>query len=75
MVDNVKCEIEGIVCALEQIVDIIKNDASSKDCYILTDCQSALDVVVNQKDAHLRIDTFRKIWKHVKTIRNLRHNM
>ena len=70
-VDNVACEVEGVVCALEMLVEQSRHDLGSGLCYILTDCQSAVDIVVNQKDSHRKIEVFRKVWSSLKVLKEL----
>ena len=69
--DNVRCEIEGVIVALEMLVERCRNDVGSGIGYILTDCQSAVDTVVNQKDCHKKIKSFKRIWKAIETLRYL----
>ena len=71
MVDNVRCEIEGVVEALEMLAERCCVDRGSGLCYVLTDCQSAVDTVVNQNDYHKKIDIFKRIWFAIRTMRNL----
>ena len=70
-VDNVKCEIEGVVSALQLLVERCRADRGSGQCYILTDCQSAVDVVVNQKDCHHRLEVFKSICSSPAILANL----
>ena len=70
-VDNVTCEIEGVLSALEMLVEQVRDDKGSGSCFFLTDCQSAVDVVVNQKECHQRIEVFRKVWSALRSIREL----
>ena len=46
MTDNVACEVEGILSALHLVCGMSLQDSSVKKFYVLTDCRSALDVVV-----------------------------
>ena len=70
-VDNVKCEVEGVVVALEMLAERCNLDVGSGLTYVLTDCQAAVDTFVNQKDHHKKICTFKRMWTAVRTLRNL----
>ena len=71
MVDNVRCEVEGVVLALELLVQRCNVDVGSGVSYILTDCQSAIDIVVNQKDYPNNGPTLEKIWSAIEELRSL----
>ena len=70
-VDNVRCEIEGVVAALDMLVKKCRTDEGSKICYILTDCKSAVDVLVGQNDAHKRVTVFRKVWMLLRLLKDM----
>ena len=70
-VDNVRCEVEGVVVALELLVQICSVDVGSGTSYILTDCQSAVDIVVYQKDYHKKGGSFDRIWAYLRVLRSL----
>ena len=70
-VDNVKCKIEGVVSALQLLVERCRTDRGSGQCYILRDCQSAVDIVVYQKDYHKKGGSFDRIWAYLRVLRSL----
>ena len=70
-VDNVRCEVEGVVIALELLVQRCRIDVGSGVSYILTDCQSAIDIVVKQNDYSKNGPTLEKIWSAIRELRSL----
>ena len=56
VVENVQCEVEGIVKALEISSSICETRKSIKKCYIFTDCKSAIDIVCKQKNAGIQMN-------------------
>ena len=63
MTDNVACEVEGILSALHLVSGMSLEDSSVKKFYVLTDCRSALDVVVNQSDIRRNLKELRRLWR------------
>ena len=49
--ENVECEVEGVVLALsEALMYYQESGVRNNICYIFTDCESAIDIFVNQQD-------------------------
>ena len=70
MTDNVSCEVHGIVEALKLIVERSHTDTSISAAYVFTDCQSAIDILVNQNKAHEKLEIFRDVWKNLSILKN-----
>ena len=70
MTDNVSCEVRGIVEALKLIVERSHTDTSISAAYVFTDCQSAIDILVNQNKAHEKLEIFRDVWKNLNILKN-----
>ena len=71
MVENVTCEIEGVLMALNMMLDFCKENREIRECYILTDCKSAVDVIVKQSDFRKRYVVLQKVWKHVNELKRM----
>ena len=69
MTDNVTCEVEGIVQALNLIVDRSQTDRGIDAAYVFTDCQSAIDILSKQGKAYDKLDIFKGVWKCLSTLR------
>ena len=62
--ENVQCEVVGIVKALELAVEKFESQPSSiKNCYILTDCKSAVDIVCKQNNVSKYWNEFLRMWE------------
>ena len=61
-VDNVDCEFHGVILAPQTTVDLLndkdKEDSDTSKLFILTDCQSAVEIVVNRTDTRYRHEEF-----------------
>ena len=68
VVENVQCEVEGIVKALEISSSICETRKSINKCYIFTDCKSAIDIVCKQKNVSKYWDEFAAMWKYMKKL-------
>ena len=75
-VDNVDCEFHGVILALQTTVDLINvkstADSDTSKLFILTDCQSAVDIVVNRTDTRYRHKEFLELHKLCLVLRNSR---
>ena len=71
MVDNVKCEIEGILTALEMSENIHEKDNSTTKMIILSDCKSAIDILVGQNELRKNWEDLNRLWKAVRKTREL----
>ena len=61
--ENVECEVEGLVLALSEVLKYYQDSGTKNDCcYIFTDCESAIDVFVNQKDVVKWSSPLRRSW-------------
>ena len=73
-VDNVDCEFHGVILALQTTVDLINvkstEDSDTSKLFILTDCQSAVDIVVNRTDTRYRHKEFLELDKLCLVLRN-----
>ena len=64
MVDNVACEVEGVLSALEMIGN---NEESVLDkVYVLTDCKSAVDILVGQKEVRKNLAELQRLWEIIR---------
>ena len=70
MTDNVTCEVQGIVEALKMIADRSRSDRSINAAYVLTDCQSAIDILTKQNKAHEKLEFLRVAWKCASVLKN-----
>ena len=50
------------------LVEKCISNTGLEECYIFTDCRSAIDIVCRQKEAHNRLFEFRRIWKCMKEL-------
>ena len=74
--ENVECEIEGIVLALNEAVSFYhQSEIRNDNCYIFTDCESAIDVFVNQNDVVKWSDALLRAWKLKKDLDQLEVNV
>ena len=74
LTNNVECEVAGIMLALEQTVHWIQKNRNlnrSFDVYVLCDCTSAIDIVINQSDIKTRLEILRNIWKSLNSLKNI----
>ena len=71
MVDNVKCEVQGIIEALNLIVEACKLDRSVKNCFIFSDCRSAIDIICIQTKAYKNLNDFRRIWAYGRELKDM----
>ena len=62
-VDNVKCELKGIIEALKLCVEKCVVDKSIKNVFLFSDCKSAIDIVCKQKSAQKNLEEMRIIWE------------
>ena len=63
MTENVECEVEGIVLALVEALRFYKESGIKNDCcYIFSDCESAIDIFVNQNDVQKWSCPLRRSW-------------
>ena len=61
--DNVECEVAGLSLSFKQIVEWThKSNTRSTNCYILSDCESALQIVSEQRDVGRWLEHFQKVW-------------
>ena len=69
MTDNVTCEVQGIVEALNLIVGRSETDRGVDAAYVFTDCQSAVDILIKQGKAYEKLDVFRGVWKNLRILK------
>ncbi len=62
--ENVQCEVEGVVRALELTVEECEKDNNIKNCIILTDCKSAVDIICKQNNISKYWNEFMRMWEH-----------
>ena len=63
LTENVECEVEGIVLALVEALRFYKESGIVNDClYIFSDCESAIDIFVNQNDVQKWSCPLRRSW-------------
>ena len=62
VVENVHCEMVGIVKALETCIKTSEEGKDINFCYVFTDCKSAVDLVCKQRDTNKYWDEFQKLW-------------
>ena len=68
--ENVECELEGIVLALELLVKLIEDrQLSPTNLYVLTDCKAAIQIARSQNNSK-HLAPREKIWTSVKKIHN-----
>ena len=61
--ENVECEVEGIILALEQALKYYLESGKRSDrCYVFTDCESAIDIFVNQNNVLKWSEALRRSW-------------
>ena len=70
MVDNVTCEVEGILTALE-MVGGIQERKNLRKVLILSDCKSAIDILVGQSEIRRNLDELQRMWKAVSKAKGL----
>ena len=62
--ENVECEVEGVVLALSEALKYYRRtEISNSICYIFTDCESAIDIFVNQRDLQKWSSSLRRSWE------------
>ena len=70
--ENVECEVEGLVLALSEAVKYYQESGQQNDCcYIFTDCKSAIDILVFQKDVVRWSSALRRSWSLKKQLDEL----
>ena len=62
MTDNVTCEVQAIIAALELAVEKCSSDRSIRSMYVFTDCQSAVDILTKQNNAYKNIVDLKVVW-------------
>ena len=70
MTDNVTCEVQAIVEALNLIVVRTQTDRCFNAAYVFTDCQSAIDIFTKQGKAHEKLEVFRVVWKSLRILKD-----
>ena len=69
MVDNVACEVEGILYALE----IVSQDRKGGEkVHVLTDCKSAIDILVGQREVRKNIKELQRLWNVINKLEELK---
>ena len=63
--ENVQCEVEGVVRALQSVVEVSEADREISQCYILTDCKSAVDIVCKQNNIGKYWEEFQRMWQYM----------
>ena len=70
LTENVECEVEGVILALSEALTYYEETGKQNDnCYIFTDCESAIDILVKQNDVVKWSSALRRSWSLKKTIR------
>ena len=64
-VDKVDCEFHGVILALQTTLDLLddkeKEDSDTSKLFILTDCQSIVEIVTNRTETRHRHEEFREM--------------
>ena len=61
--ENVECEVEGVALALAEALRFYQESGTRNDCcYIFSDCESAIDIFVNQSDVQKWSSALRRSW-------------
>ena len=61
--ENVECEVEGVVLALTEALNYYREAGIESDsCYVFSDCESAIDILVNQNDIQKWSCALRRAW-------------
>ena len=72
LTENVECEVEGVILAMSEALEYYKKTETKSDCcYVFTDCESAIDVFVNQKDVVKWSFALRRAWSFLKKLEEL----
>ena len=70
--ENVECEVEGLILAMSEALRYYQESGIKNDCcYIFTDCESAIDVFINQKDVAKWSFALRRSWSILKQLEEL----
>ena len=70
--ENVECEVEGLVLALAEAVKYYNEKGKQNDCcYIFTDCESAIDILVYQNDVVRWSAALQRAWSLKKQLDEL----
>ena len=70
--ENVECEVEGLILAMMEALSYYQRSGKKNDCcYIFTDCESAIDVFVNQKDVVKSSFALRRSWSLLRQLEEL----
>ena len=64
------CEVEGILTALE-MVGGIQERKNLRKVLILSDCKSAIDILVGQSEIRRNLDELQRMWKAVSKAKEL----
>ena len=55
---------------MEKMVAMCNEGVVFDNCFIFSDCKSAIDIVCRQQDAFRRIEEFRRIWRSLRKLKN-----
>ena len=69
MGDNVEAELDGILLAFESVVAVVDLQPDIKRCIIITDCESALKVVLHQAAVTRWGKYLKRIWEQDNSLR------
>ena len=72
MVDNVACEVEGVLRALEMIIEECKKDKTVEKGYVLTDCKSAIDILGNQNNIRKNLNELKRLWSCLEILKEVK---
>ena len=74
MVDNVKCELRGVVLSLKSLCEHIQAREPYKEAevFVLGDCLSALEMVAYQRNPQHHLDEFEKIWLYLDKLASMK---
>ena len=69
--DNVEAEVDGILLSFESVLSLAERHSQIKRCIIISDCESALKIVLSQADVPRWEIYFKKIWEVDNSLRHL----